>query len=64
MNTVGFYIKFIRKKQLRIAAYDPESLTDKAVEVRASRPLGLYTIRGVRFGGHRQRWRIGKVQKF
>jgi ribosomal protein L6P/L9E len=62
--TEGIYVKYIRKKRIRLFGYDFQYLSEKSREARDVFPLNVYTRRGIRLGGELSRARIGKVVKY
>lgn len=60
----GFYVRYIRKKKIRLFGYDPFALYAKACEARDAYPVCKYTQRGVRLSGSRTFARIGKTAKY
>lgn len=62
--TAGVYIKFIRKKRIRLIGFDYLFLSKKAREARAVFPQNIYTNRGIRVGTDRFYAKMGKILKF
>jgi ribosomal protein L6P/L9E len=62
--TEGLYVRYIRKKRIRIFGYDYKYLVDKCKDIRDVFPLNIYTRRGIRIGGERTYTRIGKTVKY
>jgi len=60
----GFYLKYIRKKKLRLFGLDFHGILAKSAEARDAFPICKYTQRGVRRGGEPCYSRIGKTMKF
>jgi len=64
LYTPGVYIKYIRKKQLRIIGADYAYLSKLARSARDVFPQNIYTNRGIRLGTERFYAKMGKVLKF
>ncbi len=60
----GLYLRYIRKKRIRMLGLDASHALAKAREARDAYPVCKYTQRGVRRGGDRTFTRIGKTMKF